>query len=173
MPLFVTGHKNANHHFHSQGLNPGHLCARPTCYSIAMKAGLYYKAVQVHVYHIPITTTYYSSSFRFVPNSQFEQPLNTRLPSLLGHQAHQMELFTISSKWYRCKHSNHHCHCLGSNPGHLRNRPTLYHVAIKVCLYRNAVKVYLVPITTTSIQSIITGLYQLKRWTQARHKWNV
>ena len=33
----------------------------------------------------------------------------------------------------------------GSNPGHLRDRPTLYHIAIKAGLYRKAVQVYHIP----------------------------
>ena len=34
----------------------------------------------------------------------------------------------------------------GSNPSRLRDRPTLYHVAIKAGLYRKAVQVYHIPI---------------------------
>ena len=34
----------------------------------------------------------------------------------------------------------------GSNPGRLRDRPTLYRVAIKASLYRKAVQVYHIPI---------------------------
>ena len=34
----------------------------------------------------------------------------------------------------------------GSNPDRLRDRPTLYHVAIKAGLYRKAVQVYHIPI---------------------------
>ena len=34
----------------------------------------------------------------------------------------------------------------GSNPGRLHDRLTLYHVAIKVGLYRKAVQVYHIPI---------------------------
>ena len=34
----------------------------------------------------------------------------------------------------------------GSNPGHLHDRPTLYHVPIKAGLYCKAVQVYHIPI---------------------------
>ena len=36
----------------------------------------------------------------------------------------------------------------GKNPDRLRDRPTLYHVAIKAGLYRKAVQVHHIPITT-------------------------
>ena len=88
---FVTGEK-----CRSWESNPGRLRDRPTLYHVAIKAGLYRKAVQV--YHIPITTTYSSSTFRFIRESQFEQQLNTRPPSLVDHQAHQMGLFTLGAR---------------------------------------------------------------------------
>ena len=78
---------NTNHQCRGRGSNPGHLRDKPTLYHVALKAGLNRKAVQV--YHIPITTTYSPSSFRFVRDSQFEQPLNTRPTSLSGHQAYR------------------------------------------------------------------------------------
>ena len=68
-------------------------------YHVAIKAGLYCKAVQV--YHIPMTTTYSPSVLRFVHESLFEQPLNIRPPSLLGHQARQMGLFTLGARCNR------------------------------------------------------------------------
>ena len=124
--------KNSNHQCRSRGSNPGRLRYRPTLYRIAIKAGLYRKAVQV--YHIPITTTYSPSILRFAHESQFEQPLNTRPPSLLGHQARQMGLFTLGARCNRWKNSNHQCRSRGSNPGRLRYRPTLYRIAIKAGL---------------------------------------
>ena len=78
------------------GIEPGPSGDRPTLYHVAINAGLYRKAVQV--YHISITTTYSPSILRFVRESQFEQPLNTRPPSLLGYQAHQMGLFRLGEK---------------------------------------------------------------------------
>ena len=49
----------------------------------------------------------------------------------------------------RWKSSNHQCRDRGSNPGRLHDRPTLYHVALKACLYRKAVQGYHIPITAT------------------------
>ena len=72
---------------------------RPTLYRVAIKAGLYSKAVQV--YHKPITSTYSPSIFRFVRESQFEQPLNTRPTSLSGYQANQMGLVTLGIRCNR------------------------------------------------------------------------
>ena len=108
MGLFTLGSrcnrwKNSNHQCRSWGSNQGNLRDRLTLYHVAIKAGLYRMAVQV--YHIHITTTYSPSSFRFVRKSQFEQPLKTRPPSLLGHQAHQMGLFTLGAKCNRWKNS--------------------------------------------------------------------
>ena len=116
---------------------------------VSIKASLYRKAVQV--YHIPIITTYSPSVFGFVRGSPFEQPLNTRPPSLPGHQAHQTGLCALGARCNRWKNSNHQCHGRGSNLGRLPDRPTLYHVAIKAGLYRKAVQVYHIPITTTSL----------------------
>ena len=147
MPSNCNRWKNSNHQCRGRGSNPGRLRDRPTLYRVAIKAGLYRKAVQV--YHIPITTTYSPSIFRFVRESQFEQQLSTRPPSLVGHQAHQMGLFTLGARCNRWKNSNHQCRGRGSNPGRLRDRPTLYRVAIKAGLYRKAVQVYHIPITTT------------------------
>ena len=113
--------KNSNHLCRGRGSNSGRLHDRPTLYHVAIKAGLYRKAVQV--YHIPITTTYFSF-FLFVRESQFEQPLNPRPPSLLGLQAHQMGLFMLGVRCNRWKNSNHLCRGRGSNPGRLRDRPT-------------------------------------------------
>ena len=95
----VTGEKNSNHQCRDRGSNPGRLRDRRTRYRVAIKAGLYCKAVQV--YHIPITTTYSPSILRFVHESLFEQPLNIRPPSLLDHQAHQMGLFTLGARCNR------------------------------------------------------------------------
>ena len=139
--------KNSNHQCRSRGSNPGQPRDRPTLYHIAIKASLYGKAVQV--YHIPITSTYSPSILRFIHESLFEQPLSSRPPSLLGHQAHQMGLFALGTRCNRWKNSNHQCRSRGSNPGHPRDRPTLYNVAIKAGLYRKAVQVYHIPITTT------------------------
>ena len=48
----VTGEKMGITFFPDQGSNQGRLRDRPTLYHVAIKAGLYRKAVQV--YHIPI-----------------------------------------------------------------------------------------------------------------------
>ena len=146
-PTCCNRWKTSNHQCRSRGSNPGRLRDRRTLYRVAIKAGLYCKAVQV--YHIPITTTYSPSIFRFVRESQIEQSLNSRPPSLLGHQAHQMGLFTLGARCNRWKNSNHLCRSRVSNPGRPRDRPTLYHVAIKAGLYCKAVQVYHIPITTT------------------------
>ena len=95
----VTGEKILIHPCYDRESNPGRLRDRPTLYHVALKAGLYRKAVQV--YHIPITTTYYLFIYRFVCESQIEQPLNTKPPSLLGHQAHQIGLFTLGARCNR------------------------------------------------------------------------
>ena len=50
--LYVTGEKMEIAFFPDRGSNPGRLRDRPTLYRVAIKAGLYRKAVQV--YHIPI-----------------------------------------------------------------------------------------------------------------------
>ena len=100
---------------------------------------------------VSFTYHYYifPSPFRFVRGSQFEQPRNTRPPSLSGHQAHQMGLFMLGARCNRSKNSNHLCRDRGSNPCGPRDRRTLYHVAIKAGLYRKAVQVYHIPITAT------------------------
>ena len=141
--------KNSNHQCRSWGSNPVHWTQSPKLYHVAIKAGLYRKAVQV--YHIPITTTYSPSILRFVHESQFEQPLNTRPPSLLDHQALQMGLFTLGARCNRWKNSNHQCCSWGSNLVRWTQSPTLYHVAIKAGLYHKAVQVYHIPITTTYV----------------------
>ena len=136
--------KNSNHQCSDQGSNLGRLRDRRTLYRVAIKAGLYRKAVQV--YHIPITTTY---SPPFLDSSANLKLSNHSIPSLLGHQAHQIGLFTLGARCNRWKNSNHQCRDRGSNLGHLRDRRTLYRVAIKAGLYRKAVQVYHIPITTT------------------------
>ena len=52
------------------------------------------------------------------------------------------------------KYSNHQCRSQGSNLGRLCDRQTLYHIAIKACLYRKAVQLFHIPITTTYDPSI-------------------
>ena len=47
----------------------------------------------------------------------------------------------------KVKNSNHQCCGRESNPGRLRNRPTLYHVILKACLYRKAVYLSLLDIS--------------------------
>ena len=136
--------KNGITFFPNRGSNPVRWTRSPTLYHVTIKAGLYRKAVQV--YHTPITTTYSPSILRLVHESLFEQPLNIRPPSLLDYQAHQMGLFTLGAWCNRWKNSNHQCCSRGSNPGRLRDRQTLYCVAIKAGLYRKAVQVYHIPI---------------------------
>ena len=136
--------KNSNHQCLGRGSNPGRLRDRPTLYHVAIKAGLYRKAVQVN--HIPITTTYSPSILRFVCECQFEQPLNIRPPSISGHQAHQTGLLTLGARCNRWKNSNHLCRSRGSNPVRWTQSPTLYHVTIKAGLYRKAVQVCYIPI---------------------------
>ena len=109
-------------------------------------------------------TTYYPSSFRFVRESPFEQPLNTRPTSLSGHQTHQMGLFTLSARCYRWKNSNHQCSGRVSNPGRLRGSLTLYHVTIKAGLYRKAVQVYQIPITTILSYTVCLRQYKDQIW---------
>ena len=72
-----------------------------TLYRVAIKADLYHKPVQV--YHIASTAFYLRSSFRFELEPPFEQPLNTRLPSLSCHQANQTGLFSLSARCYKWK----------------------------------------------------------------------
>ena len=87
--------KNSNHQCRGRESNPSRLRNRPTLYRVAIKAYLHRKAIQLN--HIPITTTYSPSIFRFARISLFEQPLNIRPPSLPGHQAHQTGLFTLGA----------------------------------------------------------------------------
>ena len=65
-----------------QGKNANHLLPRlriePATLHVAIKAGLYHKAVQVCI--IPSPTTYSPSIFRFVLDSQFELPRTYDLP---------------------------------------------------------------------------------------------
>ena len=61
------------------------------------------------MYHIPISYRYYifpAPPFQIRPDSQFEQPLNTRPTNLSVHQAHQTELFTLGAKCNRRNISN-------------------------------------------------------------------
>ena len=51
------------------------------------------------------TTTYSPSIFRFVPESQCEQPLSIGPPRLLGHQACQTRLSMLSTR-YKVKEAN-------------------------------------------------------------------
>ena len=51
--------------FPDRGSNPGRLRDRPALYRVAIKAGLYRKAVQV--YHIPIPGEFSPSKLKFVP----------------------------------------------------------------------------------------------------------
>ena len=57
----VTGEKMEIAFFPDRGSNPGRLRDRPTLYRVAIKAGLYRKAVQV--YHIPIPGDMYNTSY--------------------------------------------------------------------------------------------------------------
>ena len=60
---------------------------------------------------------------------------------------HTCGLFTVGAKCNNSKKfSNHQCRGRGSNPGRLRDRRTLYRVAVKAGLYRKAVQKYYIPI---------------------------
>ena len=141
------------------GIEPGPLSDRPALYHVTIKASLYRKAVQI--YHIPITTTYSLSIFRFVRESQFEQPLNTRPTSLSCHRLSNGVFLHWAPDVTSEKNSNHQCHGQESNPGHLRDRPTLYHVAMKAVLYCKARQVYHIPTTTLAKEC---AQYWLTTW---------
>ena len=59
---------------------------------------------------------------------------------------HICGLFTVGAKCNRRKNGNNIFPNRGANPGRLRDRPTLYHVAVKAGLYRKVVQVYHTPI---------------------------
>ena len=65
---------------------------------------------------------------------------------------HICGLFTLGAKCNRRKNGNNIFSDRESNPGRLRDRPTLYHVAIKAGLYRKAVQVYHIPILPLQIE---------------------
>ena len=53
---------------------------------------------------------------------------------------HTCGLFTVGAKCNSWKNSNHLCCSQASNPGHLRDRPTLYRLTIKAGLYARQCK---------------------------------
>ena len=127
--------------FPDQGSNPGRLRDRLTLYRVDIKAGLYRKAVQV--YNIPIPGD-------ILPLQLEIRPWISRSPRITWNETrtfmHTCGLFTLGAKCNRWKNGNNIFPDRGSNPGRLRDRLTLYRVAIKAGLYRKAVQVYHIPI---------------------------
>ena len=63
--MYVTGEKMEITFFPDRGSNPVRWTQSPTFYHVAIKAGLYCKAVQV--YHIPIPVAFSPSKLKFAP----------------------------------------------------------------------------------------------------------
>ena len=140
--IYVTGEKMEITFFPQRGSNPVRWTQSPTLYHVAIKAGLYRKAVQV--YHIPIPGDILPLQLEIRPRisrspritwNETQRVLCTRVgylrwaPNVTGEK---MEITFFPNR--------------GSNPVRWTQSPTLYHVAIKAGLYRKAVQVYHIPI---------------------------
>ena len=134
-----------------RGSNQDLLRGSQTLYRVAIKAGLYRKAVQVYI--IPNIATYSPSILDSFPESQLDI---LRIYFLHGcAPSHRMGYFTLVARCNRGKMLNTFCPDRGSNQDLLRDSQTLYCVAIKAGLYRKAVQVYSIPnITTCSLRVI-------------------
>ena len=92
------------------GSNPQPSAQNSTLYRVAIKAGLYRKAVKVCYIHN--TTTYSPSIFRFVPESQFELPRTYIRHGCASSPSDW--LFTLGARWKKMLIT--FCPSWGSNP---------------------------------------------------------
>ena len=112
--------------FPDRGSNPVRWTQSPTPYRVAIKTGLYRKAVQCIIYLYPVTFS--PSNLKFAPEFPGVRELREMrgwAPNVTGGK---MEITFFPDR--------------GSNPVRWTQSPTLYCIAIKACLYREAVQVY-------------------------------
>ena len=103
------------------------------------------------------TSVSYTYHYYILPDPFLDSSTNLNLSnhSISGHQAPRVTRPTRRGylRWAPNvigeTNSNHQCRSRVSNPGRLRDRSALYRVAIKAGLYRKAVQVYHITITTT------------------------
>ena len=128
--------------FPDRGSNPFRWTQSPTLYHVAIKAGLYRRAVQV--YHIPIPGD-------ILPLQIEIRPWISRSPRITWNETRGVICIHVG---YLRRAPNVTVEKMemtffpdrGSNPVRWTRSPTLYHVYIKAGLYRNAVQVYHIPI---------------------------
>ena len=123
----------------SRESNPDRWIYRQTLYHVAVKTGVYSKAVEV--YFIPSPVTFSPTKLNFVPKvlGHRESFLMRLRELLLG----SCGLFTLGSivverKYYTFPSWE-------SNPGRWIYRQTLYHVAVNASFFHKAVEVYFIP----------------------------
>ena len=128
-----------------RGSNQNLLRGSQTLYRVAIKAGLYRKAVQVYI--IPNITTYSASILDSTPNlnqtfheSIFDTDVLRAIRWVILHWAPD-----VTGE----KMLNTYCPGRGSNQDLLRGSQILYRVALKAGLYRKAVQVCIIPNITT------------------------
>ena len=134
--IYVTGEKMEITFFPDRGSNPGRLRDRPTLYLVAIKAGLYRKAVQESYIPIPgdilplqIEIRPWISRSPRITWNETQGVLCTHVgylrwaPNVTGEK---MEITFFPDR--------------GSNPVRWTQSPTLYHVAIKAGLNSDVVE---------------------------------
>ena len=113
----VTGEKMEITFFHDRGSNPVRWTQSPTLYHVAIKAGLYRKAVQV--YHIPIPGD-------ILPLQIEICPWISRSPRITWNETrsfmHTCGLFTVGAKCNRWKNGNNIFPRPGIEPGPLDSK---------------------------------------------------
>ena len=129
--------KNGNNIFPDRGSNPVRRTQSPTLYHVAIKAGLYRKAVQVSYILIPGD---------ILPLQIEIRPWISRSPRITWNETQGVLSTHVGYlRWAPNvtgeKNVNDIFPDRESNPVRCTQSPTLYHVAIKAGLYRKAIQV--------------------------------
>ena len=147
--------KNASHLFCTRGLTPGCQIQSPALYHVAIKAGLYHKAVQMYYIHIPCNIL--SLQIEFIPEF---------LGVWESHEMRLKEFYAHVGYLQRWKNESTPFCALGLNPGSRIQSYALFLIPLKARLYRKTVQVCCISIPSD------TFIFKAKvlTWPQTHYK---